>query len=120
NAMASAALRMVASSKGEAIAAGTSIDVVLNKLKADPELNQAILECGIPINIGFAGSAGKSFDAVINSLTKGSLTEKAVHLINFGDEFVKKQLIAKTTSVLNQVKANLEKLGSPVDIDAKI
>jgi hypothetical protein len=43
-----------------------------------------------------------------------------VHLINFGDEFVKGHLISKTTAVLKQVKDNLKNLGSPTDIDAKI
>ncbi len=50
----------------------------------------------------------------------GSLTQKCQHLINFGDEFLKGNLIGKTAQVLKQVKSNLLRLGSKTDIDAKI
>nr|MBA2321325.1 hypothetical protein [Deltaproteobacteria bacterium] len=118
--MASSALRMVVNSRGPLVAAGEGIDVVLKKLEADPDLKKEIQGIGHITTKGFAGSAGLAFDKVTDALLNGSVTEKAVHLINFGDEFLKKNLIARTTDVLNQVKANLAQLGSPTDIEAKI
>ena len=107
NAMTNSALQTVLASKGQAMAAASTIQDKLATLSADPELKTAIEGIGIKINIGFAGSVGGSFDTIAKALTSGSLTQRCVHLINFGDKFLRPQLVAGTTGVLDQIKANL-------------
>ncbi len=120
NAMVASAMSMIAHTKSPILADGMEIDATLKELAKDDKLKAAVEAIGIDINKGYAGAAGTAFDSIEKALTAGSLTEKCTHLINFGDEFLKKQVFEGTKSVLDDIKANLKKLGSPTDIDAKI
>ena len=105
--MATAALTMIAGSMGVTLAAGQAIDAQLKALEDVDVFKTAIEGLGIPTTIGFAGAVGTSYGAVTNALTEGSLTQKCVHLINFGDKFIKQGLLDDGSKVLQQIQANL-------------
>ncbi|MCA9564217.1 MAG: hypothetical protein KC561_12045, partial [Myxococcales bacterium] len=73
----------------------------------DPEFEAALTKTGIPLTKGFAGAVGTKYDEVKQVFSSGTLTQKCVHLINFGNTFILNNVIAGHQQVLDTIKGNL-------------
>lgn len=116
-----AALQIIAAQQQLAIPAAAGADAIVKQMMEDPKVDKKALEgqLGMPIDTGFAGAVGKSFEAITNALTKGSLTQKSQHLIHFGEHYLGKQLLREAKPVLDRIKANLTEV-QKAELDKKI
>lgn len=106
--MCSSAVNMVLATAGIEVPAATAIGDVLEDHKDNAELNAALAATGVPLTAGFGGAVGTELDKIKQVFIDGTLTQKAVHLINFGDKFVAPKLVGKNESVLATAKANMK------------
>lgn len=105
--MCTAAVNMIGTSQGATIPAAQKIDETLNQLGGNPEFQAALTSTGIDLTKGYAGAVGTGFDQVKAAFTSGSLTDKAVHLINFGDKFILPKVLEGHASVLSTIATNI-------------
>jgi hypothetical protein len=107
--MCASAKAMIAGQEANAVKEAHGIDAALKsipaKLKAD--IGKAI---GTPIDVGFAGVVGKSFEAIIEALTSGSLVQKAQGLIGFTDGYLIPKLMDGTGEVFKIAQAHLKEV----------
>lgn len=113
--MVGTAKSMIAAQEAPAAAAGGNVDATLAGLPPDVKarIGQKI---GAPINMGFAGTVGTSFAAIIQALEQGSLVQKAQGLIGFTDGYLVPGLLSGSGAVFDQAKANLQNVQPQLDL----
>lgn len=107
--MAIEAKNMILVSKNQAMVGADRLDAAL---KALPEKQRQELggKLGIPTNIGFAGAVTTDFNRLVDTLTGGSLVQKAQTLINFGERFLAQEVLKGSGSVYDRVAENVRNL----------
>lgn len=107
--MANEAKNMILAAKNPAMLGAAQLD---DALKALPKKDADELggKLGTPSNIGFAGAVGNDFKRLVDTLTGGSLVQKAQTLINFGQKFLMDEVLSQTGPVYARVAENLKKV----------
>ncbi len=107
--MAGHAKAMIAEVETGALVEAGNVDKELAKL-SDAAKSVVAKKLGTDINVGFAGAVGKSFGAIIEALTTGSLVQKAQTLINFSEQYMANAVLAGSVHALARMKANIATL----------
>jgi len=117
--MVTTAKNMIAAEHAPAAAEGQSVDARLAALP--PEKKAAIEEkIGSPVDIGFAGVVGQSFDRIIAALDAGSPVQRAQGLIGFADGYLLPGLLKGSGAVFTMAKNILAVIQPEIDLEALV